>query len=176
MKAKKCQLYIFVAIILCASLVAIFAGSSKLAIPTYEFSSLKANFIAESVFAVNLALQNSSMNFSEAHDKFIDSYLAYAKTRDSDFKLLSILNFDDSTKINNKLDLTATIATPDSNFVLLKNENITILNPKIANISLTLGQNTYFYTFNTTINSKEIKQQGIFLSQKGYNIRINKEG
>ncbi len=176
MGSKQCQMYIFVAIILCASLVAIFAGSSKLLLPTYEFSSLKKNFVAESSSAVNLALQNSSLNMSEEHDKFIDSYLAYAKTRDASFRLLSVLNFDGSTKINNVLDLTVNVTTPAASYSLLKNENITISNPGTVNISLALGTNTYFYIFNTIIKSKEIKQQGIFLSQKGYNIRIDREG
>lgn len=173
---KKGQMYIFVAIILCASLVAIFAGSSKLTLPTYEFSNLKTNFVSESVFAVNLALQNSSMNLSEEHDKFIDSYLAYAKTKDSDFRILSILNFDGKTKINNVLDQTVNITTHSTSYKLLKNENITISNPGTVNISLSLGGNAYFYIFNTTVKSSEIKQQGVFISPKGYNIRIDREG
>lgn len=173
---KKGQMYIFVAIILCASLVAIFAGSSTLALPTYEFSSLKNNFVSESVFAVNLAMQNSSMNLSEQHDKFIESYLAYAKTKDPDFRVLSILDFDGKTKINNVLDLTVNVTTSTSSFSILKNENITISNPGTVNVSLSLGGNAYFYIFNTTVKSSEIRQQGIFVSQKGYNIRIDREG
>lgn len=102
---KRGQFFIIISVVLA---IAVFAITSKAnliqeAVLFEDFEDLSENYISESEYVINNALQNES-NVSEKLSEFTDSYLKYSKQRNPNIKLLYVYSDGANVKLVNHFD------------------------------------------------------------------------
>lgn len=154
-KTKKAQFYIFTSIILCILLFSIYASSARMFSPDKRYDELSSNYINEASNVINHAIY-ADLDIFDEFDSYTHDFMAYSRTKNTDFKVLYLLKKDGELRIVNYLNQEANISGQEE--LLGPTQKITI--PKTNNITITYDKISYGFVFsNETIEFKALIKQ-----------------
>ena len=159
LRSKRAQFYILAAILLVGYVMTIAPAAIKPKKPISTFKSLHQNYMDESAKAINNAVYYDS-NVSELLMNFSDSFSAYAKTRDPNFRLVYALLYRDRIYMKNYLDETIN-ATANTTLVGLGGNSYT---DTAAAGSLALNVSNLIYTLRF---DKPVQLRAFFRTKSG---------
>ena len=140
--AKKAQFYIFVAVLLCISAYSLLSFGIVAKEKSTGFGMLYENYIHESENVINNALYTGTDVFSQ-FDSYTNSFITYAKTRNTDFGVLYMIKKDDELRVVNYLSSPANITS--QNITIMPHQSMTLKPTSV--LSLRYKGNDYNYTF-----------------------------
>lgn len=146
-KNKKAQFYIFVAILLCVSAYGLISTSTQPKSKVTDFDVLSKNYISEANNVFNQALYQEK-DVAQELDYYTKNFIAYAKTKNTDFKVLYMAKTGNATNIVNYLKKEANITTINQTL----NSNSQIKANSTSHILIIVDNDEYNYTFSEDEN------------------------
>lgn len=168
MRNKKAQFYIFTAILLIGYVMTMAPGAAKPKKPVPTFKNLYQNYMAEAPKVINNALFFDS-NVSDSFMNFSDNFLAYAKTRDPNFRFVYALLYKDSIYVKNYLEETINATANTTTVGLSSNDYRDVA--KAGTIKLNVSNLIYTLYF-----TEPTQLKAFFRIKKGKEVNIYVSG
>ena len=165
--SKKSQFYIVTALILLAVTFSIYPSFLRPTKPVTVFDELSANFEVESPKVVNNALYRGNEPGAVLRN-FTTEFLAYAKTRDPDFRLLYVFAHNSSIEIGNYLVFQVNASTNSSSILVGPNNNGVV--PLSAVVSVKV--NNFNYKF-ANLTGSGLVLKSLFRSRKDRETKVH---
>ncbi len=139
---KKAQFYLFVAIMLCISAYGLLSTAPKPQVKNTDFDLMSKNYVHEADNVIDQAIYADGDAYAQV-DAYTLNFISYAKTKNTDFKVLYILKEKNSTYIVNYLKKEANITT----YGKALNDGEHSILPSNSSISIDFDDNEYDYNF-----------------------------
>lgn len=161
---KRGQFYLIIAMILSLAVYGVTYRVNSIEEPIVweDFDDVSQNYLTESVFVINNAIENKKQ-VNESLDEFTRAYLDYAKQRNPDLTLLYIYSNGDDILVQSYLD---SISDVDGHDILGANQEL------IQDVTIRVGGKEFIYKVPVTSQNFGEGWTGVGLNNEPFNLSI----